>query len=565
LYETLTFTGVMRSLRKAAAAATGLLVLTASVNGLSATASADLPHGSLADPADVAAMLTYEGQIADSIQQGHVVPIDYRTPERAPGDVVGTGGWGDSGLWTGVYLGGQALRLGTATRYLRAAGLSSDETAFWTAQRDEALSRIRTISAAEHRDITIAQDWTGSLKLPPDVNTDNPGGTHLANVGGGIIKGEPGMVMRSCTPVGLGRMGINDPTLDPAKPVNNNSNRVFQITWAHGDGKTYNCETSPSRDTYAGMTFGMLTAFDMLQGIDDDLRYQIGLDLITMGNFLFKYAWTYPRPHGYLSAKHDFDGAFSPLFVYVPMARLNLTNAVRHVVDSGVGGSSAQTKWRAIWKEEWATQLPQLAGSLAIDSAQPNDGYYKFNLHHLTSFNLMRTTAGVERQLLGTSIAAMDKTTRDDLNAHFEAIMWSITGEPARLAAAVAHLRQWLDYRAAVESGPVVNSTKCGTSIVCVPEDKYEVAVPQAPGGAVAWFPGSASDQRAARPLPVAARPPTDFLWQRSPTSLDGNQGPTGREPGIDFLTPYWMIRYYTEVAGPALRPLPEWVGPAHY
>ncbi len=63
----------------------------------------------------------------------------------------------------------------------------------------------------------------------------------------------------------------------------------------------------------------------------------------------------------------------------------------------------------------------------------------------------------------------------------------------------------------------------------------------------------------------MVQRPPTDFLWQRPPTNLDGYDGPTARQPGIDFLTPYWMIRYFTEVAPAANRPIPVWAGPAHY
>ena len=547
---------------------TGLLVLCLGIAGLSGSAQATWAPP-LGDPSDVSAMTSLEASIQDSIQQGHVVPIEYGSPARTPGDVVGTGGWGDSGLWTGVYLGGESLRLATARRYLSSnppggVALTPTEQAFWSTQHQEALDRIRLIVAAEHRDINIAQDWNGTLKLPPDVNTDDPTGSHLANFGGGVIKGERGMIMRACTPVGLGRMGVSDPTVDTAKPVNNNNNRVFRITWTHGDGKTYNCETSPSRDTYAGLTFGLLTAFDMLGPDDYALRDQIRIDLVAMGDFLLKYGWSYPRPHGYVSANHDFDGALSPLFVYVPMARLNLTNAVRHVLDS-YPASTEQTKWRAVWKEELASQGPQLAASLQIDSAQPNDGYYKFNLHHLTGFNLIRTTTGTEHDLFARSFAAVDKTTGDDLNAHFEAITFSMTGEWPRRQAAIAHLREWLSYRSTVESGPVNNSSKCGVSIVCVPQDRYEIAVPQAPGGAVTWFPGTSNSLRAARPLPVAVRPPTDFLWQRSPTSLDGNDGPTAREPGIDFLTPYWMLRYYTEVAYPALKPFPAWPGPAHY
>ena len=564
-----------------ATSAFALAVLCAA--GAGTTALADKPGpitGPLAGPSDVAAMVDLEAKMSDSLQVGKAVAIDYGSPARTPGDVVSTGGWGDSGLWTGVYLGGEAMRYAVANKHLHgnsaghgssdaAPGHQGDDAEFWTAQRDQALTRMRTILAAEHRDINIAEDWTGSLKVPPDVNTDDPTGTHAANFGGGVIQGERGMIMRACTPVGLGSMGIGNPTVDAAHPVNNNSNRVFQITWTSGDGGTYNCESSPSRDTYAGLTFGLLTAFDMLGNDAPELRDQIRTDLVSMGNFLLKYGWSYPRPHGYVSANHDFDGAISPLFVYVPMARLNLTNAVRHVVDQG-GAAADQQKWDAVWTEELANQGPELGPSLEVDSVQPNDGYYKFNLHHLGAFNLLRTTTGVERDLISRAVGVMDKTTRDDLNAHFEAITYAVTGDKPRLDASVTHLRQWLTYKAGIETGtPVRNSVRCGHDLACVPEDQYEIA---GPTGDVTWFPGqpeaqplsSASGLRAARPLPVVQRAPSDFLWQRPPTALDGSEGPAHREPGIDFLTPYWMVRYFTEVAPPASTPFPEWAGPAH-
>ena len=85
---------------------------------------------------------------------------------------------------------------------------------------------------------------------------------------------------------------------------------------------------------------------------------------------------------------------------------------------------------------------------MVVDSAQPNDGYYKFNLHHLAMFNLLRTTTGTERDLLARGFGVMDKTTQDDVNAHFEAITYSATGDQWRLDAAVQHLREWLGYRA---------------------------------------------------------------------------------------------------------------------
>ena len=529
-------------------------------------------------------MADLEQKMLDSLQAGHAVPVDFATSQQVPGQVVGTGGWGDSGLWTGVYLGGESMRYAVARKHLddtrrddqargarasRRGRPSAGET-YWTGQRDEALARIRLILAAEHRDINIAEDWTGTLRIPPSVNTGNPTGTHAADFGGGVIHGERGMIMRACTPVGLGPMGVSSPTVDPANPVNNNNNRVFQITWKSGDGGTYNCETSPSRDTYAGLTFGLLTAFDMVTTDFPEMRHQISHDLLAMGNFLVKYGWNYPRPHGYVSANHDFDGFISPLFVYVPMARLNMANAARHVADTA-GSPADQAKWDVVWTEEFATEVPQLGGSMEVDSAQPNDGYYKFNLHHLTGFNLLRTTSGTERDQLAQGFAVMDATTRDDINAHFEAITFSMTGEPSRLDAAVTHLRQWLGYRANIQAGAAVqNSQRCGKDVQCVPQDQYDLAVDGAPGGSVTWHPGApdappvsrSAGIRAAGPLPVAQRPPSDFLWQRAPTALDGGQGAAHREPGIDFLTPYWMIRYFTEVAPPPLAPLPAFAEP---
>jgi hypothetical protein len=268
-------------------------------------------------------------------------------------------------------------------------------------------------------------------------------------------------------------------------------------------------------------------------------------------------------------ATSDFDGFVSPLFVQVPMARLNLANAVRHVVSDGAPAD--KLRWDGIWTEELASQGPILGLSFEVDSAQPNEGYYKFNLHHLAAFNLLRTTSGAERDLFARSFAVMDTTTRDDVNAHFEAIAFSITGEQARLDDAITHLQQWRDYRRTTTGtgASITNSTRCGTEITCVPGDQYDV---QSGDTTVTWFPGqpsappvsSAKGPRAARPLPVAQRVPSDFLWQRPPTQLDGGQPATLREPGADFLTPYWMLRYLTEVAPPALRPLPAWVGPAH-
>jgi hypothetical protein len=554
------------------------------------------PIAALVGPAGVAAMVDLEMKMNDSLQVGHAVPVVYDSAARLPGHVVSAPYWGDTALWTGVYLGGQAMRYQVATHHLGGGGDQQPEgdhqggggegggdqqdgeagaarnRAFWTAQRDQALARVRSILLAEHRDITIAQDWSGQTKVPPAVNTQDPTGPHTADFGGGAVRGEPGMVTRGCTPVGLGPMGIHPPDSNPANPVNDHSNHVYEITWTHGDGGRYYCETSPSRDTYAGLTFGLLTAFDLVGPDEPVLRAQIRDDLLAMAGYLVRHGWNYVRPNGYVGTHSDEDGFASPLMAHVPLARLNVANAARHV--AAVAGSAADRQtWDAVWAEELASQGPILGTAEEVNALQPNQGYFKFNLDHLLGFNLLRTLTGPERELVAGGFAVMDKTTRLDLNAHFEAITYALTGEAARRDAAVTHLMQWLTYQARTGDGQVVrNSARYGTEIRCVPQDQDGVVVEQAPGGSVTYYPGTpeapplshASGLRSDGPLPIAVRPPRDFLWQAPPNALDGQQDPLAREPGIDFLTPYWMLRYFSEAAPPALQPLPAWLGPAH-
>jgi len=562
----------MSPIRTRSASRAALCLLLAVLVAAPSIGGASLPAPPLTGPldteADTDAMVDLETKINDSFQQGHVVEVNFRTAEQTPGEVESTWSWGDSGEWTGVYAGAQAMRYAVAKAHL-AAG---HDPAFWTAQRDEALSRIKTILAAQHREINIAEDWRGQLKIPPSVNSDPTGKRHAADWGGGVIEGERGMIMRTCTPTGLGSMGINPPTVDEVEPINNNSNRVYEITWTSGDGGTYICETSPSRDTYAGLTFGLLTIFDLVGPDEPELADQIRTDLVSMGNFLLKYGWFYPRPHGYVTTKNDFDGFISPLFVHVPMARLNMTNAVRHVVNNG-GTEADQQKWDAVWLEEFANQGPELGPSMEVDNLENYEPYYKYNLHHLNAFNLLRTTTGAERELLAAGFAVEDKTTRDDINAHFEAITYALTGDAWRLDLAVTHLREWLQYRARVETGELIlNSPRCGHDLECVPSDEFHIYTPL---GQTPYRPGMPEGSPAAPrekwkakyPLPVADRPPWDFVWQRGPTLLDGlgnGQPRSWRMPGLDYLTPYWMIRYFTEVAPPVPNPFPEWVGPAH-
>jgi len=532
--------------------------------------------------ADDSAMLNLERRIADNIRYGQALEIDYRTPERILGDVASGGAWGDSALWTGVYLAGESMRYAVAQDKLRLLGPDDGKAkqkdaetdalrVSWTAQRDEALARVRMMSNKFHLLSRIGREWKTSLSPNTSYNPTSPAGGP-PSFGGGVFQAEEGILMRGCAPKPAD-------TPDGIGITPGSNQRIFgPFRWE--DGLDYYCETAPSRDSYAGTLYGLTHAYDLVGKDDPVLRAQIRGDVLVLAGRLVKYGWSFPRPHGNVSVPkapvnvpvtgfngHDFDNFISPAFMQqVPSARLNVAQSARRVAQDGT--PEQKQYWNAVWAEELATQLPDLALSMEVDAFQPNDGYYKYNLNHLTVVNTIRLeTDPVVRAEFTRALGVMDKTTGDDSNAHFESMTYGVSGEPARANAAALHLGQWLDYRAAIEAGPVSNSPRCAQGLECVPNGQLDIdqsgTVITVPDPA-ALQPGAKPKLRARLPLPVGLRTPTDFLWQRPPTQLDGSDALTHQAPGIDYLTPYWTIRYLTEVVKPDLAPLPTWVGPSH-
>jgi hypothetical protein len=158
----------------------------------------------------------------------------------------------------------------------------------------------------------------------------------------------------------------------------------------------------------------------------------------------------------------------------------------------------------------------------------------------------------------------LEKVSLTPLLAAFETVTYALTGEPERLSLAVQHLREWLLYDARW-SDAIYMSGQCGISIECVPEDQvtYEAKQPDGTWTVVAITPGSSARKRSARILRIAdERTPQDFLWQRSPYQgsgeLDREARPNERNAGADFLLPYYVLRFHTEISPPAYAPWPE-------
>jgi hypothetical protein len=274
--------------------------------------------------------------------------------------------------------------------------------------------------------------------------------------------------------------------------------------------------------------------------------------------------------------------------VYTPDAKQHMLQLARHVADQ-IGTATQRAEFDALWKEEMAAHSHDTAVSNELDASDPTGSYYKWNLDHLTLYDTIRLEDDpTKKRDLEEAYAVMDATVGDDVNAHFETISYALEGAPSLLQAAVTHLRQWRDYRYKLDHPTDAQLAKGvyavdNTTAVCDPagtpgcKPDSETTVyqpnPLAPPGssAVARYPAqdtrcdttTGAACRAVGPLPVADRTPTDFLWQRSPFQLSGGRSVLHESQGFDYLVPYWMLRYETEVVHPAHDPgFPTWSGP---
>jgi len=595
------------------------------------------PQGPLDTPGDDADAAFFEERILDFFSptarlreepspadHGQVYNLVYATADRLPGQEVSTSAAGDSALYSGNYLAGQSYRFALAKHRLtlledrRAAYLAAHpnadagqnsgvgtgsaglaeidaEIAAWQEQQRDAKRKVDVLTRQFHILSNISKAWDyefapkvngrdvdprdpegavagvqGLVEDAPAIVTGAPGSVTrrgFVDYGGGIIHGEPGLLFRACSRDG-------DPK---AFDFSRNGERAFgPLRW--DDGHDYYCLGGTSRDAYAGTTYGLSTALELVGPSDPELAERVAGDLMALTGFAAKYLWTTPRPHGTVVLVpvspygHDFDHVISPLFVYVPSARLNMAAVARYAANLH-GTAAQQLDFERIYRQELATQAPQLTGSMLVDAAEPHASYYKFHLTHTNLFNLWRLdTDPVVRTAAAQAMGAMQATTGDDQNALYEGIAYAMTGDPARLAEATRHQRAYLDYFRATEASShyVKNSASCGKTLTdpstgepyqleCVQTDETRVLV-TAPDGSRQQVvkPGTGTGPRALTALPIAMRKSADFMWQKDPTQLDGGfNNPRYANPAYDYLTTHWLIRYYSEVVRPALSPFP--------
>jgi len=532
--------------RRAALLAASLAVLATALMPAAPGAAAAEPDGAtvLAQPTSLDEADVIDAQAPQHLFWGQVLGIDV----DGSGNVVGTSGQGDSAIWTGHYLASQAFRYAVARAHLHGPNLSGPPD--WEQRFADAKARIADAVAGLHRLINIAQDWHGGSPSATGGCTDRypppPSGT--CPTVGGVFQGESGLLMRFCAPKGTPDyiLGNQGPGVTPGIP------------WE--DGQTWYCKAQISRDQYMGAMLGELAAFDTAGADDPALQAELEHDITAMTGYLVRHGWSVEYPNGDVAVPDTSQGFVNPLFDINPLERLHMVQGARHAADVA-GTLQEKAFWEGVWAEELATSLPELHVEYALAIDDPKNSYYKFNLDYIANFDVIRLeTDPATRTLLKQAFSELDASMSDDRNAHFEAISYALTGDRWRLDDAVTDTLDWIAYRNRMVTS-VHNSARCGRDLKCVPDD-YVQLDQGTPAGTVQVATASSSSMRALDPLPVDQRPESDFIWQRDPYTLDGSWSAGHIDPGVDYLLPYWMIRYYTEVNPPVHEPLPPYPGP---
>jgi hypothetical protein len=155
---------------------------------------------------------------------------------------------------------------------------------------------------------------------------------------------------------------------------------------------------------------------------------------------------------------------------------------------------------------------------ISYDVVEDHNSYFKFNLNTITLYNLIRLEdSSFYRSVYMKAYDIMRRTTDDHGNAHFNMIDRALTGTTSRDPETRNLLEDWL------------RRSRRDEWVDWRGDQRYPAC----------------GEDRACDPVSLVDRVRTDFLWQRSPFLLYGGGQGLIEGPGIDYILPYWMARYY--------------------
>ncbi len=252
-----------------------------------------------------------------------------------------------------------------------------------------------------------------------------------------------------------------------------------------------------SRDQYQGVIFGLGIAYDLVN--DAGVQSSISQLVTRLIDFLTGHGWNIVMP----------DGSVSTTFLIRPDEILGLLQVGAHVNSS---------HFSTTYDVERILLAASMVVPVSVDVAS-DDSYFKFNLDAINFYNLIRLDSSVDDAIYRSAYAIFRNHVAPHQNAFFNIVDRGLNGpNAARDSLTLTLLQEWLQRP---RRDPFVDLS----SVVPV------------------------CGSQACNPVPVPLRPPTDFLWQRTPFLLSAGGSNTIEGAGIDYILPYWMARYYQTVA----------------
>lgn len=253
----------------------------------------------------------------------------------------------------------------------------------------------------------------------------------------------------------------------------------------------------PTRDQYAGVFLGLAAAHDLVD--DEQVRADCRELITSLIEGLQKNKWMMTNPGS---------RRILETYVYRPDQLIAILQLGKHVNPRKFARSFNRN--RRLWG--WLIGIPP-----KVEARNSVSSYFKFNL----DFAYFYLLVGLERdpQLRRSFIKKYEilpRVTRPHMNALFNMYDYALRGaDEARDQETRDSLEGLLErgfrsrYVDLRDRYPA-----CAENISCVP-------------------------------IPVRERTYADFLWQRAPFELLYQGDGSLESPGIDYLLPYWMARYY--------------------
>lgn len=261
------------------------------------------------------------------------------------------------------------------------------------------------------------------------------------------------------------------------------------------DGKKHIWIGNTSRDQYLGVFFGLTAAWNLVD--DKDVQNSVSRLATRALDRLLKDAWLIRMPNGKIVTT----------FIARTDQQLALLKLGRRV------NSKFATAYKTLSTFSAAATVPPIA----LEVTDPYSSYFKFNLDHITFWSLLTSSdSSWVRVFYKRAFDLLRNTTDDHQNAFFNMVDRAINGpdNAKRDADTRTFLDLWLE-----RSTRDIHVDVSGQVDIC--------------------------GDRACQPIAVDKRVTTDFLWQRSPFQLSGGGDGFIEGPGIDYILPYWMARYY--------------------